>query len=914
MADHNESAQSLRSHFPKSILKYLVEGNQKNFGFDGITFKNAVNSSTLNSSRDWFGRYGLVPEIGVDNESSEHFIKTKEIFDNATRISWSESKIGATFRERLKGLETSRSLALFSPTYQQRDFLWACTTPLSNGFPLLQMGEIWVDKTDHREFIFWHTEALIRTRPAKNDAHLDPALRLHIPSLFQSAMYLGENVEHHLLGSNLQRGDVFSANNLHDIPRIVMHTESDFLSFGIKFVEDHYEPDFMWAPQSIRLGYIFEPRHLDLELEILLESIINSLSRVGEILADGFCNFSESSEENFQSICFSDRSMVITDSIATMELGDFVPGSLYVELNYMTQDFFQSSYSNLEHAIQTNNLEGITTGLEGLQCVMNEGCGDSFMSAANSLFYIQFRGLSESQRDVNWLRDAKVYLKYLSEINFGYENANALSNLAGVSIEEGDFKTALDYVARGHTLLIDAPSPHSEVKFELMGYQLKIYQGLGLNLEAINFSEDIISWVRGRTLTDQQEIDIFSEAKAILKSSPTHQSMTLNMLVELGQEARDGAEFDLLNHLERSVQRGSKLARVQLDTVNYFLHNTASLFDKEVRDKFQIWENAFRELFTELACDLDDYVLSDEFEEICDGLTESWAEFFDLSAGFPIYPETFVYVFESLRKSKIEIGPFGSQGSGEGGGDNYRISHYAENLILSPLIPRTLLWDISVGEFGNDMSFFMAWGGHLDTLPAYLVGICASPVTSLNLLKAINEIEPGSAQVPGFRDHVKTWIQFPLLANPVSDIWLLSRLEPGNVANSFFNHFDEVQDMSEDMDNLEGGVLMSYNGDFLSDGMREVFKLSQELAFDEDLFAAALLGQRIIEEFKCERARIEDHVDSDSEIVRAVVFCNPNLESSAKQGIDQEDLLFENQKFLDLITSFWVRNDLSVVI
>jgi hypothetical protein len=386
------------------------------------------------------------------------------------------------------------------------------------------------------------------------------------------------------------------------------------------------------------------------------------------------------------------------------------------------------------------------------------------------------------------------------------------------------------------------------------------------------------------------------------------------LIERLGKEDRDGMSFDLKSHLQASVKRGSRLATEQLRTIDNFDHGKAALFDKDVRDTLQIWENMFRNLFSELDCDLDDFVLSDEFDELVSEATSAWADSSDLEFGISIYPETVTLIFDSLRKSKIEIGPYGSQGSGQVGGDNYRISHYAENLVLSPFIPRTLLWDISIGEFANDMTFFMAWGGHLDTLPAYLVGICASPVTSLNLLKAIHELEPDSAQAPAFCSYIKTWVQFPLLVNPVTDIWLLAKLEPANIANSFFNAYDEAQDMDEDMDNLEGGVLCSYNWDFLSVGMREIVKLSQELAFDQDLFSAALLAQRIIEEFKCERARIEDHINSESGIVRVVVFCNPNLESSAKQGIDQEDPLFENQKFLDLIRSFWVRNDLSVVI
>jgi hypothetical protein len=389
------------------------------------------------------------------------------------------------------------------------------------------------------------------------------------------------------------------------------------------------------------------------------------------------------------------------------------------------------------------------------------------------------------------------------------------------------------------------------------------------------------------------------------------QQNTTELLARLGKAERDGAAFDLMNHLEISVQRGSKLARVQLDTVNEFSHNSAELFDKEVRDTLRLWEGQFRDLLSELAVDLEDFVLADEFVELVEELTESWAEFFDLQSGVSIYPETITYIFESLIKSTGEIGPFGSQGEN---GDNYRITHYAENLILSPLIPRPLLWEFSLGEFANDMSYFSGDGLHLDTLPAYLVGICASPTASLNLLKAINEIEPDFTQVPGFCFYIKRWVQFPLLVNPVTDIWLLATLEPANIANSFFNSGYESQDMKEDSDSLEEGVLLDYNWDFLSDGIREIFKLSQDLSFNEELFAAALLGQRIIEEFKCERARIEDHVDSESGIVRAVVFCSPSLESSAKQRVNQEDSVFKYQDFMDLITLFWARNDLSVVI
>lgn len=913
--DDDKSEQSLRSRLPKAIIESLLAGDQENFGRNFLAFETAVSSSTLDSSFNWFGNYGLVSNAEGNAELNGHIDSTKKMFDNATRISWSESKIGVDFREKLKRFEDSLSLALYSPSIKQSDFLWACSTPLSNGYPFMQMGEVWRDNTDQSEFIYWHTEALVRTRYPRNASELDVALSLHIPNLFQSAIYLGENVANQMQVTNVQRSEVFSANKTDNIPRIAMHIENDCFTFGLNFVENHYEPQFMWAPQSIRLGYIFEAKHMELDLQNQFESIIKSLKGIGEILADGFCNFSERAEGDFQSICFSDRSLSSSSSTPDIQLGDFVPGCLYAHLNYLSEHYFQSSHSILKQALEEKDLEQTKVGLNGLKNVMNDGCGLAFMSAANSLFYIQLSELSEDQRDLNWLNDAKVYLKYVSEVSFGYENANALSNLSGIRMLEGDLETALEHAARGRRLLIDAPYYYSEVMLELMGYQLKAYRGLGLNLEATNAAEEIITWLRRRSFVDQQEVAIDAEARATLKSSPTHQSLTLKMLSNLGRDARDGTTFDLRSHLERSVQRGSKLALVQLDTVNCFLHNRAEQFDKEVRDELQLWEGQFKDLFSELELDLDDFVLSDEFEELMEELTEHWSDFSDLPVGYSIYPETFAYIFENLRKSKIELGPFGAQG--DNSGDNYRITHHAENLVLSPMIPRSLLWDISVGEFANDLSFFMGgnWGGgHLDSLPAYLVGICASPIASINLLKTINEIHPDSSELSGFAYYVKDWVQFPLLVNPVSDIWLLATLEPANIANSFFNSHFGVQDMGEEADGLSGGVLAGCNHDFLSNGTLEIFKLSQELSFSEDLFAVALLAQRIIEEFKCERARISDHLDSLSEIVRAVILSNPNLEKTAKEKIDRHEAIFENKNLLELIALLWTRDDLSVVI
>jgi hypothetical protein len=75
-----------------------------------------------------------------------------------------------------------------------------------------------------------------------------------------------------------------------------------------------------------------------------------------------------------------------------------------------------------------------------------------------------------------------------------------------------------------------------------------------------------------------------------------------------------------------------------------------------------------------------------------------------------------------------------------------------------------------------------------------------------------------------------------------------------------------------------------------------------------------VLAQRIIQEFKSERAISENHFHSTSEIVRAVIFSNPNLEKTTKEKIDRHEAIFENKNLLELIALLWTRDDLSVVI
>ena len=396
------------------------------------------------------------------------------------------------------------------------------------------------------------------------------------------------------------------------------------------------------------------------------------------------------------------------------------------------------------------------------------------------------------------------------------------------------------------------------------------------------------------------------------------QKNTSELLASLGRDERDGSEFDLIAQLTSSVQRGSKLAQAQLQRIKNFDHEVAKVIDAEIIELFETWEGKFKELFSDHSIDSEEFqeiLDSEEFEDLLAEMEidADWDNYFAYNTGVEssVYPETIKYIFDGIRKSKIGAGPFGAQGNN---GDQYQIAHYAIHVALSPLIPRSFLWDISVGEIAQDMTFYLRDRDHLSNIPAYLLSTCISPASSINLLKAIFALEDSTG--PSFSQYVKEWLQFPLLVNPVTDIWLLSKLDPPNIANSMLNSFTESLDMESDFDDDIGGVLAGgfFVWSFNFEGLQAVFKLCQERSFDEEAFATMVLAQRIIQEFKSERAISENHLHSTSEIVRAVIFSNPNLEKTTKEKIDRHEAIFENKNLLELIALLWTRDDLSVVI
>lgn len=365
-------------------------------------------------------------------------------------------------------------------------------------------------------------------------------------------------------------------------------------------------------------------------------------------------------------------------------------------------------------------------------------------------------------------------------------------------------------------------------------------------------------------------------------------------LSKLGSDERDGFAFDLIAHLQSSIARGSYLAKIQLDSIIDFDFESADTEDREFRSVLQDCENQFKKLFNEI--DLDEIECSEYVEKIEKVLEENhldqyFADF--LHEPIPhLHPETITHIFEQLKRSKSgEIGPFGKTFDI----CDYEISYYPLHLCLSPLIPRALLWDISLND--NDLHFrnqdplpglprFC-----LEDIPAYLVSLCLSPILTINLLKEILDREFWDIFEP-------SWLSLPLLINPVADVWALSRLNPGYISHAFFNSFEEHDSIDTEPDYLSFGVLnFHYERDLICvDGpeiatifthLREIFKLCQKFSFDDGLVGMAILAARIIQEFRDDRALLEDHLNSQHGLIRAVANLSPEINNSS---IIEQDL------------------------
>lgn len=476
------------------------------FGPEAFTFRHANILMTIAMAKNWLGddecisatkfykdlKFNDVPDWAEEIEVHKSLVNTDRYFEKATRIGWSESKIGKKFQEQAERVGALTHL-MPSPQDLSQDIL-AGNWKLCDGTTLIQMGEVWKDNSNGQEFIYWHIDALVRTRPPILKPENDLATKLYLPYLFQSASYLSESPFPSTPIVMKSREAQFGYTDKKDIPKIAIHTENNCRNFGTTYEGDQMQAIFLWTPQITRYGYVFEEKDIHGTMDEALITVFDALPKVGDILADGYCNWGPDSELSFQASCFADRSLFSPEEYAPIFIGEYVPGSIYAELDFRALHVYNNSYQAFYEGMQEDNEELVNAGMGGFYDLINNGCGSSVGHSVNALIFAQFNnpesflGEKSEPRYQEWLHDSKMFLKFVTKFDIDFQNANAYSNLALIHIDEGEFADAQKCVTAGLHILETAnpnksvsllwesnPKAILPIKLELMMHQVSIH-------------------------------------------------------------------------------------------------------------------------------------------------------------------------------------------------------------------------------------------------------------------------------------------------------------------------------------------------------------------------------------------------------------------------------------------------------
>ena len=511
-------------YFKFSSERKFQSKQRDEFGPEAFTFRHANILMTIAMAKNWLGddecisatkfykdlKIDDVPDWAQEIEVHKSLVNTDRYFEKATRIGWSESKIGKKFQEQAERVGALTHL-MPSPQDLSQDIL-AGNWKLCDGTTLIQMGEVWKDNSNGQEFIYWHIDALVRTRPPILKPENDLATKLYLPYLFQSASYLSESPFPSTPIVMKSREAQFGYTDKKDIPKIAIHTENNCRNFGTTYEGDQMQAIFLWTPQITRYGYVFEEKDIHGTMDEALITVFDALPKVGDILADGYCNWGPDSELSFQASCFADRSLFSPEEYAPIFIGEYVPGSIYAELDFRALHVYNNSYQAFYEGMQEDNEELVNAGMGGFYDLINNGCGSSVGHSVNALIFAQFNnpesflGEKSEPRYQEWLHDSKMFLKFVTKFDIDFQNANAYSNLALIHIDEGEFAEAQKCVTAGLHILETAnpnksvsllwesnPKAILPIKLELMMHQVSIHMEKDEKALANKLAKEIVS-------------------------------------------------------------------------------------------------------------------------------------------------------------------------------------------------------------------------------------------------------------------------------------------------------------------------------------------------------------------------------------------------------------------------------------
>jgi hypothetical protein len=379
----------------------------------------------------------------------------------------------------------------------------------------------------------------------------------------------------------------------------------------------------------------------------------------------------------------------------------------------------------------------------------------------------------------------------------------------------------------------------------------------------------------------------------------------------------DEPKFDLFQALVAAESRGSELAKQLLEIYLNF-DEAASI---ENHKKLLVLLGQMKNILEETSSDYDEDEQDLAFEEFWATLPPWNVVLFD-SDFIPINTsrDSFQLIFDELSRSRTSSGSFG----------NAEMLMYIapwENamnfwgFLISPFIPRNVLARNILFACDSD---------------DYMSSFVVSPILSkrlLNLVADRNRALLGSQ-----------WLGLALLINANSDLQVLDSISRNGLSESIAEGYCEfptsggmeIQSlgvcgplvgkswfaMAEDV--FEGWTENDLVGQLSEDAPRVLQNLvkiatlyletsqglqenSREKLANSEAFGNLLVAFRMIDEFKCGRAQVDDEIDSESPLIRSILFWMPGLESKARENILKKGVLFP-EEVGNILIQGWTEN------
>jgi hypothetical protein len=455
-----------------SVLTFKSQ-QRDDFSDDSFTFRHANIVITLAMAQNWFGnnlvdvnqafkgtnlKVSQLPDWSQEMKVNKTLLDTEKTFDGCERVAWSKSKIGPKFKEML--LRTGATTGLMPCPQDLSIDVETGTWKLCDGTPFAQVGEVWRNKKTGKEFVYWHFDALVRSRMSLRPSGVDASEKYFMPYLFQSAGYLSETM---FPGVGIVMGTrekQFGVQKQSQIPVLTFHTEENHRVFSVISSREGFSAAYIWSPSTTRYGYIFSDEHMSEAMDAALITVLDALPKVGDILADGYCNWPPGSDLDFQASCLSDISIFDDSNTADFHRGIIIPGPLYSQLEIRTMEVYDASSRAFHEALSKNDAEALDVLLPALHNIIALGTGAIVSHAANTFFYSVYNNQSAfpvltGETLEEWLAYSENLLRYVALQDVDSQNANALSNLATLLSDRGDYKSALKCIDDGLEILAD---------------------------------------------------------------------------------------------------------------------------------------------------------------------------------------------------------------------------------------------------------------------------------------------------------------------------------------------------------------------------------------------------------------------------------------------------------------------------